>query len=66
MLGYGIISSSASGIISVEKEDQIMERDEKPSLYEYFGGSNPQVKITLILLSDFLHILFNIIIDRLK
>ena len=51
MLGYGIISSSAIEIIDVERQGLEMNQDDKPSLYEYFGGSNPAVSFKFIMTS---------------
>ena len=49
ILGRGIISSSAIEIIDVERQGLEMNQDDKPSLYEYFGGSDPTVAIKYIM-----------------
>ena len=54
ILGCGIIACSAIEVIDVDRNDLEMIQDDKPSLYEYFGGSNPAVSFKFIMTSNIL------------
>ena len=41
----GIVVESSIQTIDVEITEVLVDKDEKPSFYEYFGGLNPQVKL---------------------